>query len=116
MNIEYTKVGDYYLPNLTINDNNKTLNKYGLLKLNYLKENKKSFYTKLLMKGSLNDYLFSVSNETQEKVNMLMSNYIKNNSRLTEKLKEDNQLLWVGIMNDYKSMSEEIVMKELIYN
>ena len=52
MKLTYTKVGDYLLPNLTIkNQNYKRINKYGLLKLNYLKQNSKTLYTALLMKN-----------------------------------------------------------------
>ena len=111
--ITYTQVGDYKLPNLT---NDKTLNKYGLLKLDYIKRNKKALYQQLLMTNELNNFLFSVSNEAQEMVDRLMEDYIKNDSRLSEKEKQNDQLSWVGLMNNYKSCAEEIVLQELIYN
>ena len=61
MNITYTKYGDYLLPNLTIaKKENKQLNKYGLLRLEYLKNNKKVLYQELLKKDKLNEHLFSV--------------------------------------------------------
>ncbi len=61
MNITYTKYGDYLLPNLKLTEKeNKTLNKYGLLRLEYLKNNKKVLYQELLMKDKLNEHLFSV--------------------------------------------------------
>lgn len=66
MKINYTKVGDYFLPNLTIkNQNYKIINKYGLLKLNYLKKTNKALYITLLMKNELTNYLISVSNECE---------------------------------------------------
>lgn len=115
--ITYTQVGDYKLPNLTIKETKeKPLNKYGLLKLEYLKKNKKALYQQLLMTNELNNFLFSVSNEAQEMVDRLMDDYIKNDSRLSEKEKQQDQLSWVGIMNNYKSCAEEIVLQELIYN
>lgn len=115
--ITYTQVGDYKLPNLTIKETkDKPLNKYGLLKLEYLKKNKKALYQQLLMTNELNNFLFSVSNEAQEMVDRLMDDYIKNDSRLSEKEKQQDQLSWVGIMNNYKSCAEEIVLQELIYN
>ena len=115
--ITYTQVGDYKLPNLTIKETkDKPLNKYGLLKLDYIKRNKKALYQQLLMTNELNNFLFSVGNEAQEMVDRLTEDYIKNDSRLSEKEKQQDQLSWVGVMNNYKSCAEEIVLQELIYN
>ena len=115
--ITYTQVGDYKLPNLTLKEtDNKPLNKYGLLKLDYLKKNKKALYQQLLMTNELNNFLFSVGNEAQEMIDRLIKDYIKNDSRLSEKEKQQDQLSWVGLMNNYKSCAEEIVLQELIYN
>ena len=115
--ITYTQVGDYKLPNLTIKETkDKPLNKYGLLKLEYLKKNKKALYQQLLMTNELNNFLFSVGNEAQEMVDRLMKDYIKKDSRLSEKEKQNDQISWVGLMNNYKSCAEEIVLQELIYN
>lgn len=84
--ITYKQIGDYQLPNLTIKEtNDKPLNKYGLLKLDYLKKNKKALYQQLLMTNELNNFLFSVGNEAQEMLDRLMEDYIKNDSRLSEK-------------------------------
>ena len=115
--LTYTQVGDYKLPNLTIKETkDKPLNKYGLLKLNYLKKNKKALYQQLLMTNELNNFLFSVGNEAQEMVDRLMEDYIKNDSRLSEKEKQNDGLSWAGLMNNYKSCAEEIVLQEMIYN
>ena len=115
--ITYTQVGDYKLPNLVLKEtDNKPLNKYGLLKLDYLKKNKKTLFQQLLLTNELNNFLFSVGNEAQEMVDRLMEDYIKNDSRLSEKEKQIDQLSWVGLMNNYKSCAEEIVLQELIYN
>ena len=116
MNIEYVKNGEYLLPDLTIeNENYEQIGKYGLLRLNYIKENKKGLYTTLLMRNELTNHLFSVSNECEERLKTLMNCYIKNDERLSEKNKEVNQLEWVKLMNNYKNMAEEIILKELIY-
>lgn len=116
MNIEYVKQEDYLLPNLVIeNQNYGEINRYGLLRLNYIKENKKGLYTTLLMRNELTSHLLSVSNECEERLKTLMNNYIKNDERLSEKNKEINQLEWVKLMNNYKNMAEEIILKELIY-
>lgn len=116
MKLSYTKVGDYLLPNLTIkNQNYGAINKYGYLRLNYLKEHKRGLYTSLLMQDKLISHLFSVSNECEYRLNILMENYKKSDKLLTEKSKENNQIEWVKLMNNYRNCAEEITLKELIY-
>lgn len=91
MNIDYRKVGDYLLPNLVIeNQNYGGINKYGYLRLNYIKEHKKGLYQALLMKNELTNHLLSVSKECEEKLETLMNNYIKNDEKLSEKSKENS--------------------------
>lgn len=116
MKIEYTIVGDYEIPNLTLERQNTTsINKYGRLRLNYLKENNKALYTTLLMANELTNHLVSVGNEAEQRLKLLMENYKISDKRLSEKSKELNQLEWVKLMNSYKNMAEEIILKELIY-
>ena len=116
MKLNYTKVGDYVLPNLTIqNQNYGKINKYGYLRLNYLKKHKKGLYTALLMQDKLTNHLLSVSNECEVRLNTLMENYKKSNELLSEKNKSTNQLEWVKLMNNYRNCAEEIILKELIY-
>ena len=116
MELKYTKIGDYELPNLTLNDNKKgTINKYGMLRLDYLKAHKKAIYTTLLMKDELTNHLISVSKDAEDLLNTLMENYKKSDEKLSEKSKETNQFEWVKLINNYKNTAEEIVLKELIY-
>lgn len=116
MNITYTKCGNYLLPNLKLTEKeNKPLNKYGLLRFEYLKNNKKALYQELLMKDKLNEHLFSVSIIAEDRISNMVNNLIKSDLSITEKLKFENQLLWVQKMNNCKSVAEEIVLKEIIY-
>ena len=116
MKITYTKCGDYLLPNLKLTEKeNKPLNKYGLLRLEYLKSNKKALYQELLMKDKLNEHLFSVSMIAEDRINNIINDLIKLDSSITEKLKSENQLLWIQKMNNCKNTAEEIVLKEIIY-
>lgn len=116
MKITYTKCGDYLLPNLTLKQRKyENLNKYGLMRLDYLKKNKSILYQQLLMQDKLYDQLFSVSKESEDKVNYLINELVKLNGTITEELKATNQILWVQKMNIYKNIAEEIVLKELIY-
>ncbi len=116
MELKYTKVGDYLLPNLTIkNQNYKRINKYGYLRLEYLKEHKKGLYTTLLMQDKLTNHLVSVSNECEKRLKTLMANYINSDDKLSEKNKEISGFEWVKLMNNYKDCAEEIILKEMIY-
>ena len=116
MKLKYIKTGDYELPNLTLNDNKKgTINKYGMLRLDYLKQHKKVLYTTLLMKDELTNHLISVSKNAENLLNNLMESYRKYDKKLSEKSKKTNQIEWIKLMNNYKNTAEEILLKELIY-
>lgn len=116
MEITYTKCGDYLLPNLILKPRKQqNLNKYGLMRLNYLKKNNSALYQQLLMQDKLYDHIFSVSVEAEDKVNYLIDEMVKLDDSINENLKATNQMLWVQKMNNYKNIAEEIVLKELIY-
>lgn len=117
MSISYTKVGDYLLPNLKIVDKNhkENLNKYGLLRLNFIKKYRKNFYFQLIMKGNLYQYLLSVGKNSEEKVNDLKQKFIKNDKKLSENFKEKDSLEWTKLMNNYKNIAEEIVINAYIF-
>lgn len=113
--IEYHLEGDYYIPNLVIPEQEKiTLNKYGRMRLNYLKEHKKAEYTIMLMDGTLNSYLKEIQETATEKVEQIIKQ-LKEKSKLTEEMKNTDMLYWVGMMNNFKNQAEEIVFNELIY-
>ena len=116
MKLKYTRIGDYELPNLTLNNNEKgTINKYGILRLDYLKQHKKVLYTTLLMKDGLTNHLVSVSKDAEPLLNNLMESYKKSDEKLSEKNKELNPLEWTKLMNNYKNTAEEIVLNEYVF-
>ncbi|MCI8568567.1 MAG: TnpV protein [Bacilli bacterium] len=116
MELNYIKVGDYLLPNLTMEKHNsEKINKYGYLRLQYLKKNNKALYTTLLMQNELTNHLVSVSTEAENRLNILMEQYKKSDELLSEKSKNYNQLEWAKLMNNYKNKAEEIILKELIF-
>ena len=113
--IEYRLVGDYYIPNIvTPKQEQIILNKYGKMRLNYLKEHKKAEYTIMLIDGTLNTHLKEIQKTAEERVNLII-NKLKEKSHLTEDMKNTEQLYWVGTMNSMKAQAEEIVFSELIY-
>lgn len=113
--IEYRLVGDYYIPNLVLKKEEKViLNKYGRLRLNYLKEYKKAEYTIMFMEGKINKHLKEVQEIATKRVNLIIKE-LKIKSNLTENMKNTDMLYWVGTMNAIKKQAEEIVLNELIY-
>lgn len=113
--IEYRLVGDYYLPNLVLEQEEKIiLNKYGRLRLKFLKENKKAEYTIMLMNGTLNKHLKEIQETAQKRVDIIVEQ-LKTKNNITEEMKNTNQLYWVRMMNSFRNTAEEIVLNELIY-
>lgn len=104
--IEYTKVGDYYIPNLVLEKEEKiTLNKYGRLRLKFLKDNKKAEYIIMCMNKTLNKHLKEIQEIVQARVDLIVEQLKKENN-LTEEMKNTNQLYWVGMMNNFKNEAE----------
>ena len=113
--IEYHLEGDYYIPNLVMPKQEKiTLNKYGRMRLNYLKEYKKADYTIMLMNGTLNTHIKEIQETADNRAQQIISK-LKVKSDLTEDMKNTDMFYWVGTMNSIKAQAEEIVFSELIY-
>lgn len=116
MNISYTRIGNYKLPNLKIEERKQhNIGKYGLLKLEYLKKNNRGFYTKLLMNNELNSYLYEVDKLVNDKLNELII-ILAEKENVNESLKNTNQMLWTGYMNNIKNRAEEIILNDYIYS
>ena len=115
MNISYTEICDYLLPDLKLEDKERfNIGKYGLLKLEYLKNNKRGLYPELLMKDKLNEYLHDIDINLMDKEQNLIKE-LAEKENINEDLKSSNQMLWIGKMNNIKNRVEEIILKEYIY-
>lgn len=113
--IEYVRQGDYYIPNLVIPMQEKIqLNKYGRMRLKYLKEYQKTEYTIMLMEGTLTKNLKEIQENATKRVNQVIEK-LKEKRDLTEEMKNTDPLYWVGTMNAIKGQAEEIVYNEIIY-
>ena len=114
--IEYIKQGNYYLSNLVLaqEDTYYAIGKYGRMKLNYLKNNKKAEYTILSMDGKLNRYLHEIDIACEDRIKTIISQLVKQEN-ITEELKATNQMEWVCRTNSIKNRAEEIIFNELIY-
>ncbi len=112
--IEYTKVGDYYMPNLVLEKEKIILNKYGRMRLKFLKENKRAEYTIMFVNGTLNKHLKEIQETADNRINLIIEQ-LKQQNNLTEEMKNIDQLYWISMMNNFKSTAEEIILNELIY-
>ena len=113
--ITYTRQGDYEIPDLVIPESKiQVEGKYAMMRLRYLKENKKSLYTTLLMSNQLPEHLMNIQATAVERVEQIVSE-MKKRENITEKLKATDPMKWVGLMNNLKMSAEEIVANELIY-
>lgn len=113
--IEYSLVGDYYMPNLILKKEEKIiLNKYGRARLKFLKENRKAEYTIMFISGTLNKHLKEIQETAEERIEVIIEQ-LKQKNNLTEEMKNTDQLYWGGMMNNFRNTAEEIVLNELIY-
>ena len=112
--LSYTLHGDYYLPDLVINEEETTYGKYGIMRKKFLKEHRSARYQYLVLTGKLTEHLNQVDKEAREKVEMLMEQMAEQWD-VTEELKTQNQMEWMQRMNNIKTNAEEVVLKENIY-
>lgn len=112
--LSYTLHGDYYLPDLAMNEEEPTYGKYGMLRKQFLKMHRPARYQYLLMTGELTGHLNQVDQDAREQVEILVKQMAEKQS-VTEQLKMQDQMKWVGLMNNIKACAEEIVLKESVY-
>lgn len=112
----YVRQGDYYLPELALlPEEEKPIGIWGQRHLQYFKEHKQFVYLNLLTSGRLNEYLASVDKQAEDLFSRLVKEYADRQG-VTERLKEENQLLWVQKMNNIRACVREVVESEVIYS
>ena len=112
--MSYTLHGDYYLPDLVLREEEPTYGKYGMLRKQFLKEHRSARYQYLLLTGKLNEHLNQTDQEAREQVEMLMKQMAEKQG-VTEELKAQDQMKWVGLMNNIKVSAEEIILKNMVH-
>lgn len=112
--LSYTLHGDYYIPDLKLNEEEPTYGKYGVLRKEFLKEYRSAKYQYLLLNGKLPTHLNQVDQETREQVWMLVEQMAEKQG-VTETLKKQDQMKWVGLMNNIRNCAEEIVLETIVY-
>lgn len=111
----YRQEGDYLIPNLTLSDEgNRPIGVWGQRHLSYIKQHRCVFYTELLIFGKLNDYLVDLNDKAEEMFSRLVKQMAAEEG-ITEQLKAENQMEWVGRMNNIRNCAQEIVENEIIH-
>ena len=111
----YTQVGDYFLPNLVIEESEqRPIGIYGRLRKRYLKEHRPVLFTNLLTAGKLYRHLAEVDQACEDRMDLLTRQMAKQEG-VTESLKAADQMEWVRRMNSIRNRAEEIVLKELVF-
>ncbi len=110
----YTLHGDYYLPDLEINEEEPTYGKYGIMRKKFLKEHRSARYQYLVLTGKLTEHLNQVDKEAREKVEILMEQMAEQWG-VTEEVKMQNQMEWARRMNNILEIAEEIIEGKLLY-
>ena len=111
----YEKQGDYYIPCLTLPEKeNQSIGVWGQRHLRYLKQHRKVLYVNLLTSGKLNSHLAEIDKQAEDMFFQLVKQMAEREG-VTEQLKVDNQMEWVGRMNNIRNRAKEIVNTELIF-
>ena len=113
--LTYIRVGDYYIPNLALDPEPekpaRDIDKYGRMRLTYLKQHRRKLYRELVDTGKLQAHLLDINDTANEWLDRMM---LAKAAGVTEELKARDQMAWVGLMNCCKAQVEEIIFAELI--
>ena len=114
MNIHYIRMGDYYIPDLTLPEEKRPIGKWGRMHRDYLREHNPIQYNCLLLSGELWTYLADLNEQAQDRLERMIDQ-MKMAEGVTEDLKDADPMAWVGAMNNIRNRAEEIILQELIY-
>ena len=116
MELTYTQVGDFQLPNLVLDSQpSGSIGKYGRMRKRYLEEKKDGTLTALVLSGKLTQHLMEINDLCREQIETL-SQQMAQKEGVTERLKASDQMVWVQRMNGIRNRAEEIVVNSLVYS
>ena len=116
MEITYSKYGDYYLPDLVLSEKEPaTYGRFGCMRLQYLKEHRRATYINLKTSGQLTHHLNEIDREATKMLWLLIDQMVQAQG-ITEELKAEDQMAWVGAMNNIRSVAEKIVYSIFIFD
>ena len=113
--IEYERRGEQYYPLLDLGEQTSyEIGKYGNLHLDFIKKHRRGTYTTLFTENRLNEHLHNIDQQAHEQIDLLTAQMAEQMD-VTEELKASDPMRWVRLMNNIKSLAEEIVLKEVVY-
>ena len=112
--LTYTLVGDYYIPNIALPEENRPIGRWGRLHRDYLKQHHPIRFNDLVLSGQLWTYLADLNEQAQERLSRIIEQ-MKTSEGVIEELKVADQMAWLGAMNSIRNRAEEIILRELIY-
>lgn len=115
MEMQYIRVGDYFIPDLELPQESRPIGRWGRMRREYLREHKPIQYNCLLLSGELWTYLADLNEQAQEQLERIIQQ-MKTAEGVTEALKAADPTAWVQRMNSIRNRAEEIIREELIYN
>ncbi len=113
--LTYNQHGDYLIPNITLNEEQEPLGKYGRMRQKYLKEHRPVLWNGLLLEGKLTQHLREIDQTAHQHLEQLM-NQMAQEAGLTEEMKASDPMNWVQQMNGLQAQAEEVILSELIYS
>ena len=114
MDISYIRVGDYFIPDLTLPEEPRPMGKWGRMHRDYLREHKPIQYNCLLLSGKLWTYLADLNEQAQDRLDRIIEQ-MKTDEGISEALKASDPMAWVQRMNNIRTRAEEIIREELIF-
>ena len=111
--IEYVLAGDYYIPDLKLPDEERTIGKYGRMHRDYLEEHHPVRFNHLVLEGQFWTYLADLNEQAQSRLQLIIRQMQEPES-VNEELKIYDQMAWVRAMNNIQNRAEEIVLRELV--
>ena len=114
MNMQYIRVGDYFIPDLELPKESRPIGRWGRMHREYLKEHKPIQYNCLLLSGELWTYLADLNEQAQNRLERMIDQ-MKTTEGITETLKASDPMAWVQRMNSICNRAEEIILRELIH-
>ena len=115
MNIPYIRSGDYFIPDLKLPEETRSIGKWGRMHRDYLKEYHPTQFNTLVLSGTLWTYLADLNEQANQRLEVLITQ-LKSAEGVTEGLKASDPIGWTQCMNNIAARAEEIVREELIYN
>ena len=112
--LDYVICGDYYIPDLKLQEEHLSIGRWGRMHLEYIKEHRPTLYSNLLLSGNLWAYLADLNGQAQARLDVIMAQ-MQEMEGITENLKRTNQMEWVRAMNSIRNRAEEIILHEMIY-